>query len=274
MTTNESVAVARQAGAAASAGVTTPTGAAQGVPGDAAGTPSAETRVPDQKLVPEEDLKRLQRTLNQQNDTLRQEIAKRDAYLTQVGQGMAERDQAIEGLRQQILQLQTAGLPEDEAQAARLKDERDRLLAQNRNIEQRYQAALQAQQAETGNLQEREQRREAIALFLNGGTSSGGREFDKFSEYGLTAQDLESCQSPFEMEKVANQKRKDWLAAEKAELARQKAGTTAEARKETGAHTFDRGEATGAAPKVPKPGTPEFREYTKQVKSGQIRLRP
>ena len=100
------------------------------------------------------------------------------------------------------------------------------------------------------------------------------RRIPDYSVYGLTAQDLAECQTTYQMEAVANKKRQAWIEEQKAEIARQKATMTAHARKETGAHTFDRGEPTGGASTIPKIRTPEFEQYKKQVEQGLIRLRP
>lgn len=279
MAENEDKVAKPDVSGAAATGVTgAPGAAATGVARQAEGTPPAP---PPPKPVPtEEDFRRLQAVLNRQVDAQRREAELRGRAIQDREAALQQQAQEIERLQQEMHKLKTSGLPEEEAQLEQIKYERDALAKryqaeraqwQQQNYQWQQQMAQVAQYAMAQ--EEQQARNETIKLFLEGGTTPGGRRVEAYAQYGLTAQDLAQYWDPTQMEALATEKRNAHLAKREEELNRRAAGLKQEVRQETGATKFDQGEPTSGGAVPFRAGDPKFRELVEKVKAGQHTFR-
>jgi hypothetical protein len=190
------------------------------------------------------------------------------AALDQAKASLDAFNQELRNKDQEILELKTAGLPESEAEYVRVKWERDALAKQVKNAKAQFDARIRQEQAQRVVLEEEKYRQAIIKLFLDGDSEKGvlgGKQF------GLTAEELEKCQSPYQMEALATQKRQAWFDKRDADLKRKEAELTAKERKESGAAKFDKSDATSGGVGLPERGTPEWRKYVADVRAGRIK---
>lgn len=236
----------------------------QGVSEEGAGTAAQERA--RQEQVSAEDLRRLQRTLNQQADQLRNQLAKSQQESTAAVQAL---QQEILAKEQEILRLRTENLPTEQAEVEKARYERDAMQRHLKSMEAAYAKQVQQQQAIVEQMQNTQAKSYLVKAFLDGvpGKMTG------YKKYGLTAEELENCQSGEEMESLARTKAEAYLEKKAQELERANATVRSEERKEAGATKFDKGEATSGGLVLPKAGTPEFAEFTRKVASGEIRFR-
>jgi hypothetical protein len=262
----ETVAVPPE-GVGAATGVANPTGAADesGAASQSTGTPRQEA--PRPTGVSEEDFKRYQRSMNQQTDALRQQLASVQSGAQQAMEAMR---QELEAKEREILEIKTAGLPPDEVETIRLKSDRDAL---RRKLDQAVANLKQREEALSRmavEVEEKKARQTVIQLLLKGDKHNG---IEGYEQYGVTVTELEEFDDPRQMERFARRKMAEALRNEKEQLAKEKAAIAAAKRAGTGATAFDKGEPTSGGAAMPKIGTKEFRAFVEEVKAGKRRLR-